>query len=272
MERRYSTGRKRITTEEQNMRLIHALRTNPFSNIAQASREQDFPYQIARKRVIENGLHCYIAAKQTELTREQRDERIQFCRNMLEMQHIYNDIIFTDEKVFCSDLNRRVLVYRPRNERYNEAYISHTRLSGRISTGYWGWMSIAGPGEMVTIDGKFNSQQYIDILDGPGLRSMEYQFGSLNNLIFQQDNSPVHTARVISDYLQTKQFKMILDWPSNSPDLNLIENVWAVMVYDWPRIADRTKANLDRLLFQRWEQLRGQQGKQPEGLTISLYY
>src|SRR5690349_18876771 len=81
-----------------------------------------------------------------------------------------------------------------------------------------------------------------------------YKLFSENQFIFQHDNCKVHTAEIVKEFLENKNIE-ILSWPSQSPDLNPIENAWAEIKR---RSKDRNPSNendLFQLMVNEWNNL-----------------
>lgn len=81
--------------------------------------------------------------------------------------------------------------------------------------------------------------------------------------IFQHDNAPTHTAYVVREALEEMGIE-VMEWPPHSPDLNPIENLWALLKAEIYKLRpdlihmannDQTKEILVATAQQAWEQL-----------------
>ncbi|GFV51736.1 uncharacterized protein TNCV_1320921 [Trichonephila clavipes] len=93
--------------------------------------------------------------------------------------------------------------------------------------------------------------QYKDVLQNRLIPQLEEWFPNEEPYIFMQDGALCHTARSIKAFLAEQNIPL-LDWPGNSPDMNLIENVWELMKREVTKDVITNKTQLLKRIIHVW--------------------
>lgn len=251
-------GRPRTTLEQEVNSILDSIRQCGFQSSRKLKTNLNLmcSQRTVRRRLHEQDYHHQIPAQNEKLTINHKEQRLAFAMEHVGWEEEWMRTVFCDEKVFQTDENGRVTLWRTRGTRYAEENIRFRERSGRITLAFWGCMSSHGLGPLVRTTPHMNSEEYIHILAEVMMPYVAESFPGIPYVNFVQDNSGVHRARIVQNWLAQQPNLRTLNWPAKSPDLNVIENVWGIMVQEWNQQIPRTREALAQYVLEKWENLR----------------
>ena len=173
------------------------------------------------------------------LSKKSKVKRINVCWDWFLKRKNLEMVVITDECRFSLDGpdNFQTWTFNPEKEHLR---IKHPCKGGGVMI--WAALLPDGTLHISRIPKSCTKEWYHNLLENEVFPLLNEKFPM--GYLFQQDNAPCHTAKVIKQLFQSRETD-VLPWPPYSPDLSPIENIFHMLknlVYDGSQFV--TKAAL----------------------------
>lgn len=200
-----------------------------------------------RRRLAEAGFKHRMPTSKPALSERQRQNRLEWARNQLGRD--WSRVIFTDETTVLM-APRRAKVWRKKGQRVVFRTRKHP---GKIHL--WGCFARNGFGAAYTFVENLNADVLCTIYEQALRPSIKKLFGAADrNWVLLEDNDPKHTSQKAQKWRKDNSVERI-HFPTQSPDLNPIENLWSILKHNIAKHEPKSLKDLQNIMCRQWKAL-----------------
>ena len=227
-------GAPRLLTDRHErliVRMVKSGKCQTAIDVQSCLREEEdihVSYDTVRNVFQRNNMRQQIKRRKPLLTKKQRRDRVAFAK---EHKHWtvedWNRVVWSDESQFkpFGSFGKQHC-WMDAEEPSRDAQVQPTVKHGGGNIMVWGCFTTQGVGHLCRIIGGLDAKLYRQILSDEMMKTLKYYHLTKADVVFQHDNDPKHRAKLVKKWFKVKRVQ-VLTWPSQSPDLNPIKQLWS---------------------------------------------
>lgn len=256
LQRIRGSGRKKMFSPRDERQIVATALKNPTFSLRQIKTSVNVSVhkETIRRILKRKGIMCRKRQMKLVLSDKHKRARLQWAmKRALWRERSWERVVFSDEasvKLHSKDGRLRLWI-RSGQMMPNNLVLPRIQCGG-ASLLIWGAVWSGGRSELRVLRSTMNTERYLKVLEEQ-VYPMCFVLGDTSQWLFQDDNAPPHRS------LETMAFKELagirsLEWPSRSPDLSPIENVWSILKKDVRQKIqlDTSLDELESLLLAAW--------------------
>lgn len=248
-------GRKAKANPDAMQMLISASEANPRNTSSElrnllGTRGIQVCSSTVRRYLLKAGRRARRPIRKQLLTERMKQKRLAWAECYKEWTtEDWRRVMFSDESHFLVQGQRSQYVRRSKNEEITEEHMNQY-IKNPEKRMFWGCFHHNGVGSLYPIKGIMNADSYMQVVNTKVENDMADAFPAGEG-IFQHDLAPCHTANKVKKLFAEKGIR-VLEWPGNSPDLNPIENLWAIVKLEARKRDCTTMDKMTQSLIDIW--------------------